>query len=135
MLIAHNVTTELLRQIEAGGGLYGPFRRELVATWRCFYPPAFERAALEAVLQRAGWSLREVTTRARIAAEACGRGRSGGGSGDGGGGGSSTGGAADKAAATAGSSDLAGRVDFEARPEQGEDRFAVFFTAVRTAAS
>ncbi|PRW60657.1 S-adenosyl-L-methionine-dependent methyltransferase [Chlorella sorokiniana] len=143
VLIAHNVTTDLLRQIESGGGLYGPFSRELVATWRCFYPPAFERPALADLLQQAGWHLAEVTTRARIAAAVCGQGSGDGGhSGSGGGGDSGGSGAGDSAAGGAATGEaavadgasshaVAGCVDFEARPDQGEDRFAVFFTAER----
>ena len=131
VLIAHNVTTELSRQIEQGGGLYGPFRRELVATWRCFYPPAFERQALAGLLQQAGWCLGEVTTRARIAAAVCGWGGSSGGGGGGADDAAAKEAAAGEAGDAAGSNAVAGQVDFEARPDQGEDRFAVFFTAQR----
>lgn len=134
MLVCHNVTTELLKQIERGGGLYGPFRPELVATWRCFYPPAFERPALADRLQQTGWRLAEVTTRARIAAAACGDGSGGDSSGGSTAGGTPGGEAAGLSAAdanAAGSSALARRVDFEARTDQGEDRYAVFFTAER----
>lgn len=132
VLIAHNVTTELSREIEQGGGLYGPFRRELVATWRCFYPPAFERQALAGLLQQAGWRLSEVTTRARIAAAVCGRGGSSGSGSDGtDDAAAGEAGAGDAAGEAAGSSALAGQVDFDTRLDAGEDRFAVFFTAQR----
>lgn len=127
VLIAHNATTELMEAVERGGGLYGPFRRDLVSTWRCGYPPAFNRAALAAVLQRGGWCLGEATSRARIAAAVCARG-SDSSSGSGAGGGSSTSAAA---AVGLGSAAVAEQVDFEARPDEGEDRWAVFFQAIK----
>ncbi|PSC68449.1 S-adenosyl-L-methionine-dependent methyltransferase [Micractinium conductrix] len=107
MLIAHQTCTELLALIAQGPSaapLYAPFPPELVATWRSGWPLACEPAALRAVLHEAGgWQLTAATSRARIAAAACGGGLP--------------------------AEALAARCDFETRPDVGRDRWAVFVTA------
>lgn len=109
-LIAHNITAELLALISSGAEppSYAPFPPSLVATWRSGHPPASDRAALAAELAACGWQLRSAASRARVAAQACER-LSGGGK--------------------VGAAEVAAAVDFEARPDEGRDRWSVFFAA------
>jgi hypothetical protein len=120
-VILHQSTQELLDLREQGAAAYAPFPPDLVATWRSGFPAATDRPALAALLSAAGWpQLEEVTSRARIAAQLCSsRGMMG-------------------QAASAGAAELGGLssveevapvVDFEATPDEGRDRWAVFVTA------
>ncbi|KAI8467476.1 MAG: S-adenosyl-L-methionine-dependent methyltransferase [Monoraphidium minutum] len=115
-LVMHHSTRELLELRDSGGlatGGYGPFPAPLVATWRSGFPPADAPAAVRGVLAAAGWpGPGEVAGRAGIAARACARGGRGGG------------GKEELAV-----EEVAARVDVEARPHAGGDRWAVFFTA------
>ncbi len=90
----------------SGAAAYAPFPPELVTTWRSGLPPAGQAEALAAELRSAGgWQLQQATSRARIAAEICSS--SGSDSGE----------------------DVTSYCDFEARPDAGRDRWAVFFVA------
>lgn len=129
-LVAHNITGELLQRIEddPGGAIpaYAPFPADLVATWRSGFPLARDRAALAAELAAAGgWRLREATSRARIAAAACAALRGGQGEGEG----NDSSGSQGSNGAGVAAAEVAAAVDFEARPDEGRDRWAVFFTA------
>lgn len=130
VLVAHNITFELLQLIQqdpSAAAAYAPFPPDLVATWRSGHALASDRPALAAALEAVGgWQLVEATSRARIAAQVCTRACGGegidiGSSGDSGT--SSSGGA------TVPVEQVAAQVDFEARPDEGRDRWAVFFVA------
>lgn len=113
--VAHHCTRELIALLRGGAvaSAYAPFPPDLVSTWRSGLPPAEQGEALAAELRRAGgWRLRQATSRARIASEIC----------SGGAGGS---------APSVEVKDMAPLCDFEARPDAGRDRWAVFFTAVK----
>ena len=120
----HQTTQELLDLREQEAAAYAPFPPDLVATWRSGFPPATDRPALAALLSAAGWpQLGEANSRARIAAQLC-----------------SSGSSILRQAAPAGAAALGGLsssiveevaavVDFEATPDEGRDRWAVFLTA------
>lgn len=112
-LILHQTTSELLALIERGAAAYAPFPPQLVATWRSGFPPASDRGALSTLLKSAGWpQLLEATSRARIAALLAASQR---GEGD--------------AAGLPPPQQVAQLCDFEAVPDAGQDRWAVFLAA------
>lgn len=107
--------------LQAQGGY--PFSQELAASWKSGFPPAWDVPALAATLHAAGgWQLQEATSRARIAAALCAARQAA----DAGAGGGAAGAGGGVGAAAA---EVAQLVDFEPRPDQGHDRWAVFFTA------
>jgi hypothetical protein len=108
----HNSTQELLdlRDSHGAGFQYGPFPHDLVATWKSGFPTGDAAAALASLLAATGWAqMGACRGRAGIAAEACAAGFGGG--------------------EGWGAEAVAERVDFEAQPDVGQDRWAVFFTA------
>ena len=123
-IILHQSTTDLVELIGQGAATYAPFPPELVATWHSKFPAADRRPALAALLRAAGWPrLREVTSRARIAAHIV----ASHGIGGGGGGGGSGGGEASAAEPTP--EEVAVQCDFETSVDEGQDRWAVFVVA------
>lgn len=112
----HHSTQELLDLRDAGllPAGYGPFTRDLVATWKSGFPTADAPEEVEALLSASSWSEGVACTgRAASAARLV----------------AAAGGLGAAAAGEVAVEEVAARVDVEARPDVGGDRWAVFFTA------